>query len=159
MGLRAAVELFCRQHRRLTLSSRAARRGPEIQGTRFGAEHQGFPASFPRDFSEATRKLIRSSGSGPARQHSQQRRHRIEPPGEGAALRLPRKKRLQAGISFEAPGPAAQGQMQITAQNGNDTILVFDFRYHRVGLGSGVASTSTLTSSSRYNPAVPVGSV
>lgn len=160
MDIRAAVELFCRQHRRLTLSSRAARRAPRRFRARVsGAEHQGFPASFPWDFSEATRKLIRPAGSGPARQHSQQGRHSIEPPGMGAVLRLLRKKRFQAGISLESPGPAAESQMQITAQNGDDTILVFDFRYHRVGLGSGVASTSTLTSSSRYNPAVPVGSV
>lgn len=163
MDIRAAVELFCRQHRRLTLSSRAARRAPRRFRARVsGAEHQGFPASFPQDFSGATRKLIRPAGSGPAHQHSQQRRHRIEPPGVDAALRLPRKKRLQTGISLESPGPAAQDQMQITAQNGDDTILVFDFRYHRVGLGSGVMLTAAPTTSprcNRDNAAASVGSV
>ena len=101
----------------------------------------------------------RYSGSSPHQQQWQQSECHSRPPEANALLRLAGHQGLQPGILFETPGPATQSQMQAAAKNGNDTILVFDFRYHRVGLGSGVASTSPLTSSSRYNPAVPVGSV
>lgn len=49
---------------------------------------------------------------------------------------------VQARIALKSPGSAAQRQMQVTTQGGNDsTSLIFDFRYHRVlGVGLGLVA-------------------
>lgn len=93
-------------------------------------------------------------------QNGRQCRQKRIPERVAAAYRLLRKQLIQPGISLKAPSAAAGGQVQVTAQGGHNTILFFDFRYHRVlrvGLGFHADPSPGFSITPRDNAAARAG--